>query len=111
MTRIAWSALMIVLMLAASSTGAFAQSLVCYGMTRGESAAQAARRVTGSDQNAYQQWFQILDSSSRFVPKSQYNRIRAGWRACVIKPAVRRVSSNANRVEEREAADGSVAPN
>jgi len=105
MRRVAWSALLIVLMRAASSTDAFAQSFVCHAMTRGESAAQAARRVTGNDQNAYQQWFQIMDPSSRFVPKSQYNRIRAGWRACVIKSAIRSVSSNAKHVEEPEAAD------
>jgi hypothetical protein len=116
MMRVAWSALLIVLMLGASSTDAFAQWFVCHAMTRGESAAQAARRVTGNDQNAYQQWFQILDPSSRFVPKSQYNRIRAGWRACVIKPAIRSVSSDANHVEEpaaaevSEAADVSQAP-
>ena len=111
MTRVSWSALLIVLMLGASSTDAFAQSVVCYAMTRGESATHAARRVTGNDQNAYQQWFQIMDPSSRFVPKSQYNRIRAGWRACVIKPAIRSVSSNANRAAEREAADVSEASN
>jgi hypothetical protein len=110
MTRVAWSALLIVLMHAASSTDAYAQSFVCHVVARGESAAQAARRVTGNDRNAYQQWFQIIDSSSRFVPKSQYNRIRAGWRACVIKPAIRNVSSNANHIEEREAADVSEAP-
>src|SRR5215472_12357642 len=111
MTRVAWSALLIVLMLGASSTNAFAQSLVCYAMTRGESATHAARRVTGNDQNAYQQWFQIMDPSSRFVPKSQYNRIRAGWRACVIKPAMQSVSSNAKRVTAREAAELSEASN
>jgi len=105
MTRASWSALLIVLMRVGSSTDAFAESFVCRAMTRGESAAQAARRVTGSDQNAYQQWFQIMDPSSRFVPKSQYNRIRPGWRACVIKPAIRSVSSSANHVEKPQAAD------
>jgi len=110
MKRVVWSALLIVL-IAASPTDAVAQSFVCYGMTRGESASHAARRVTGNGQNAYQQWFQIKDASSRFVPKSQYNRIiGAGWRACVIKPAIQSVSSNANRVEEREAATVSVLP-
>jgi len=103
MTRVVWSALLIVNILGASPTDAFAQSFVCYAMTRDESATHAARRVTGNDRNAYQQWFQIMDLSSRFVPKSQYNRIRAGWRACVIKPAIRSVSSNANQIEEREA--------
>jgi hypothetical protein len=111
MMRVAWFTLLIVLMRGASSTDAFAQSLVCFAMTRGESATQAARRVTGHDRNAYQQWFQIKDPSSRFVPKSQYNRVRAGWRACVIKPAIRSVSSNANRVEAGEATGVSEAPN
>jgi hypothetical protein len=112
MTRVAWSALLIDMMLTASSTHVFAQSAVCYAMTRGESATHAARRVTGSAQNAYQQWFQIMDPASRFVPKSQYNRIRGGWRACVIKAAVRSVSSNASPVAEREvAADVSEASN
>jgi hypothetical protein len=42
--------------------------------------------------------------------KSQYDRIHAGWRACVV-PAIRNLSSTANHVEEREAADVSKAPN
>jgi hypothetical protein len=51
-----------------------------------------------------------MDRSSRFVPKSQYIRIGAGWRACVNKPAILSVSSNANHVEEREAATVSGVP-
>jgi hypothetical protein len=110
MTRVAWPALLIVLILGASPTDAFAQPSVCRPIRRGESATQAARRVTGNGQNVYQQWFQIMNLSSRFVPKSQYNRIRAGWRACVVNPAVRSVASNANHVEEPEAADVPEAP-
>lgn len=109
MTRVAWSAL-IVLMLEALPTDAFARSPVCHAIRRGESAAQAARRTTGNGRNAYQAWFQIMNASSRFVPKSQYDRIHAGWRACVV-PAIRSLSSNANHVEEREAANVSKAPN
>ena len=109
MTRVAWSAL-IVLMLEALPTDAFAQSPVCHAIRRGESAAQAARRTTGNGRNAYQAWFQIMNASSRFVPKSQYDRIHAGWRACVV-PAIRSLSSNANHVEEPEAANVSEAPN
>ena len=110
MTRVAWSAL-IVLMLEALPTDAFAQLPVCRAIWRGESATQAARRMTGNGENAYQAWFQIMNASSRFVPKSQYDRIHAGWRACVIKPAIRSLSSNANHVEGPEAADVSEAPN
>jgi hypothetical protein len=105
MTGVAWSAL-IVLMLEASPTDAFAQSPVCHAIRPGESAAQAARRTTGNGRNAYQAWFQIMNASSRFIPKSQYDRIHAGWRACVV-PAIWSRSSNANHIEESEAANGS----
>ena len=91
-------------MLEALPTDAFAQSPVCHAIRRGESATQAARRMTGNGRNAYQASFQIMNPSSRFVPKSQYDRIRAGWRACVM-PAIRNLSSTANHVEEPEAAD------
>jgi hypothetical protein len=68
----------------------FAQSLVCHPIRRGESAGQAARRVTGDSRNMYSASFQIMNGSSRFVPKSQYDRrLPAGWRACVIKPPAR----------------------
>jgi len=110
MTRVAWSAL-IVLMLEVLPTDTFAQSPVCHAIRRGESAAQAARRTTGNGRNAYQTWFQIMNASSRFVPKSQYDRIHAGWLACVV-PAIRSRSSNANanHVEEPDDADISEAP-
>ena len=108
MTRVAWSAL-IALMLVASSTDALAQSPVCHVIRRGESAAQAARRTTGNSRNAYQAWFQIMNASSRFVPKSQYDRIHAGWRACVV-PSIRSRSASANHVEEFEVANLSKVP-
>jgi hypothetical protein len=107
MTRVVWSAL-IVVMLVAFATDTFAQP-VCHAIRRGESAAEAARRTTGNARNAYRAWFQIMNASSRFVPKSQYDRIHAGWRACVV-PAIRSRSSNANHVEESEAADVFEAP-
>ncbi len=111
MTRIVWSALLTVVLLEASPTDAFAQSTVCLSIRRGESASQAARRVTGNGQNAYQPWFQIMNLSSRFIPKSQYNRVRAGWRACVIDLAVGSLTSNTHRVEASGAADVPDAPN
>ncbi|HVQ17352.1 MAG TPA: hypothetical protein VMS40_27300 [Vicinamibacterales bacterium] len=107
MTRVVWSAL-IVVMLVAFATDTFAQP-VCHAIRRGESAAEAARRTTGNARNAYRAWFQIMNASSRFVPKSQYDRIHAGWRACVV-PAIRSRSSNANHLEEPEAANVSEVP-
>ncbi len=105
MTRAIWSAL-IVLMLEAFATDASAQLPVCHAIRRAESATQAARRVTGNGRNAYQAWFQIMNASSRFVPKSQYDRIHAGWRACVM-PAIRNASWNANHFEVEEGTSGS----
>ena len=75
------------LVFAATPSVAFAQSPVCHPIRAGESALQVARRVTGNSRNAYQPWFQIMDPASRFVPKSQYDRVRRGWRACIVKEA------------------------
>lgn len=115
MTRIVWHALPIVVMLAAMPTAAFARSLVCDAIRRGESAAQVARRITGDARNAYRASFQIMNASSRFVPKSQYDRVRAGWRACVFKPVIERTSSAASRIKapdalESDAPDETAAP-
>jgi len=91
-TRVVRYALPIVLALAVTPA-AVAETLVCHPIRRGESATQAARRLTGDARNTYLTSFQIMNPSSRFIPKSQYNRIRAGWRACVIKPDVERAAA------------------
>ena len=93
--------------LALAATAADAESLVCYPIKRGESAAQVARRITGDSRNTYRASFQIMNASSRFVPKSQYDRARAGWRACVIAPVVVRASSISNHVRAEDARDAS----
>lgn len=91
-------------MLAAAPTAAPAQPLVCDAIRYGESATQAARRITGDARNTYQTWFHIVNPSSRSVPKSQYDRVRAGWRACVPTSAIaRRASSNAGHLASPEA--------
>jgi hypothetical protein len=119
-TRHALCALPVILILAVVPTAAFAQperagaeSLVCHAIKRGESAAQAARRVTGDGRSVYRSTFQIMNASSRFIPKSQYDRVRAGWRACVVKPAVVRASANAavfKTAKASDAADASSVP-
>jgi hypothetical protein len=109
--RVTRSTLLIVLVSAGLPKDAFTQSPpVCQAIRRGESASQAAQRITGDGRNAYQAWFQIKNSSSKFVPKSQYNRIRAGWRACILKPGIRSLPSNANHIGESRTAHASVAP-
>ena len=104
-TRITGYALPILMLLSVAPTAAFAESLVCQSIRRGESAPQVARRLTGDSRNAYQTWFQIRNASSRFVPKSQYNAIRAGWQACLLKPIVQRASAKVDDVVASEAPD------
>ena len=87
------------LALVASAAPALAQPVVCHPIRRGESAGQAARRVTGDSRNAYSASFQIMNGSSRFVPKSQYNRVHAGWRACVVSPSAAGIPSRRRDVE------------
>jgi hypothetical protein len=101
--------LTIVLLIAIEPTAVFAESFVCHAMRRGESAAQAARRITGDSRNAYQAWFQIRNASSRSVPKSQYDRVRAGWSACAPKAFVQRASSDASALKALEASSTPAA--
>ncbi|MET0165489.1 MAG: hypothetical protein ABW318_10855, partial [Vicinamibacterales bacterium] len=81
-------ALPFVVALAVCPSSAFSQTPVCHPIQRGETATQLARRITGEGRNKYQPWFQIMDGSSRFIPKSQYARIRPGWRACIVKETI-----------------------
>lgn len=84
---------------------------MCHTIRRSESATQVARRITGDSRNAYQAWFQIRNPSSRFVPKSQYDRIRPGWRACVPRLALHVVAAKAIPVKGPDVGgDASEAP-
>jgi hypothetical protein len=87
-TVISRRALLLALTVAAAPSAAFSQSSVCHSIRGGETATQLARRITGDGRNKYQPWFQIMDASSRFVPKSQYDRVRPGWRACIVKETI-----------------------
>src|SRR5262245_48301423 len=111
--RVAGNALPFVLVLTTPSTS-FSESLVCHAIHRGESAAELSRRITGESWNTYRPWFQIVDASSKFVPKSQYDRIRAGWRACIVKelPRPLRIEASAQASDHlRRGADpAALAP-
>jgi hypothetical protein len=112
MRRLSRRALPTVLMLALAPTAVFAQSVVCHAIRRGDTASHVAKRLTGNDRNKYQPWFQIKASSGSFVPKSQYDRIRAGWQACVITRAIGTTPRKATYVAaaESSATAASFAP-
>jgi hypothetical protein len=105
--RVARYAAPVVVVLLMGPAEGLAQSPVCQPIRRGESATQVARRVTGDGRNAYQAWFQIKNPSSRAIPKSQYNRIRAGWQACVVKQ-LRRPASVLDADDRLEASEPSI---
>ena len=84
MTRSSRCAWPIVLTLAAGPSAAFAKPLACYPVQRGDNTSRLAQRMTGDASNKYQPWFDIVDVAGRSVPKSQYDRVRSGWRACVL---------------------------
>ena len=67
-----------------------AAQTTCIEIRGGQSASSAARRLTGDPQSFNQPWFQILKPSPAvFVPKSSYDRIQAGWYACLLPPPSR----------------------
>lgn len=99
-------ALPFVLALAVLPSSAFSQTPVCHSIRGGETASQLARRITGDSRNTYRPWFQIMDGSSRFVPKSQYDRIRPGWRACIVKEPIQTVT--VQPVADRETGKAAV---
>ena len=101
-----------ILALEVSAVPSFAQPPVCHPIRRGESAGQAARRLTGDSRNMYSASFQIMNGSSRFVPKSQYDRLHAGWSACLVRPFARGAASPQPRLDPPAvlAVTESVAP-
>jgi hypothetical protein len=63
----------------------WAQPVVCSAILPGETAARAAARITGAADNRHEAWFQILDPATKqFIEKSRYERIHAGWQACIV---------------------------
>src|SRR5262245_51786331 len=102
MTRFSRCAWPIALMLAAVPSTAFAESFACYPVQRGDTASRVAKRITGDASNKYQPWFTLVDLSARSVPKSQYNRVRSGWRACIFEAAVAARPQEESRVAANE---------
>jgi len=60
--------------------------------------------MTGDASNRYQPWFDIVNLSGRSVPKSQYDRVRSGWRACVLEKTVEGRPLEAHQVVTERAA-------
>ena len=84
LTRAAAQALLIVLSLAGMSSSVDAEWLACSTIQPGDTVARVATRITGDARYRHSARFQIVDpATGRTIPKSRYNRIQAGWQACV----------------------------
>jgi hypothetical protein len=73
----------------AAESAAAAPRLLCYPVMTGDTVTSLAIRLTRDPQGWRGSGFQIVDpATARFVRKSDYEQIRAGWQACLIEPAV-----------------------
>ena len=76
---------LVLLLLCAVPSSVHAEQFVCSPIARNDTVSSLARRLTGKAAAAYSDAFQIRDPARRmFVPKSQYQRLRTHWQACVL---------------------------
>ena len=87
--RLVVTALLVVPMLAPTYAESRTQPVRCDTIQPGETVFAVARRVTGRPENLREAWFRIVDGR-RVIPKAGYNRVKAGWQACI--PAEHRLS-------------------
>ena len=98
---------LVVIMTTAAS--ASAQTLACYPIRPGDTAARLARQLTGNADNRYQPWFQIVEPlSDTVIAKRNYRRIQAGWHVCVATERIRGFS--APSVSRAAATSGVLVP-
>jgi hypothetical protein len=80
-------------MIVTAAASASAETLACYPIRPGDTAARLARQLTGNPDNRYQPWFQIVEPlSETVISKRNYSRIQAGWHVCLATERIRGVS-------------------
>jgi hypothetical protein len=80
--RLVVTALLVAPVLTSTYADARTEPVRCDTIQRGETAFAVARRVTGRAENRHEAWFRIVNGT-RVIPKSGYNRVQAGWQACI----------------------------
>ncbi len=85
-SRVRRCGLLAAVLLIAGPTGAPAQQrLTCVTIGTDETVASVAQRITGDARNMRASWFQIANpTTARWVPKSRYDLLFAGWNACIV---------------------------
>src|SRR5215471_3777013 len=71
--------------LAAGSPNTPTERFHCYRIRTGDSAADVAQHLTGHRGNLSGALFQVFDSRRQLVPKTQSDRIAAGWTVCLAE--------------------------
>jgi hypothetical protein len=84
----------VMLALAVSTEPVSADRWECYVIRAGDTAAQAAVHLTGNAENRYRPWFQIADPTAGFVAKNNYDDIRPGWLACILRQSLTAMASS-----------------
>jgi hypothetical protein len=86
--------------------------LHCATIRAGETAAAAAKRITGDARNARESWFQILNPAmSQYVLKVHYDGVFTGWNACIVDEpplATSRPTGSIARADSRFVARGQI---
>jgi hypothetical protein len=96
-------------MIVTTAASASAQTLACYPIRPGDTAARLARHLTGHAANRNQPWFQIVEPlSDTVISKRNYSRIQSGWHVCVATERIRGVS--APSVSRAAATSGVLVP-
>ena len=83
-------ALPFVLSIMTAGPFASAQTLACYPIRPGDTAARLARQLTGHADSRHQPWFQIVEPlSETVIAKRNYSRLQVGWHVCVATERIR----------------------
>ena len=92
-TRVRWCVLLALIAGRVEARDAVSQPRPeCVTIRADETVLAVAARITGDARNIKASWFQIVNpTTSRWVPKTRYDLVFAGWHACIVdlpKPAV-----------------------
>jgi hypothetical protein len=98
--RVGPAAIVVLLSITAGVNGAPGAEWACYPIQAGDTAARLAVRLTGSAESRHQAGFQIADPASpRFLSKAQYDDIRPGWLACIVRDSMSAGTSDAEYMD------------
>jgi hypothetical protein len=89
---------------------ATAQQYECHVVTRGETVALVAKRLTGDVDVRNSSWLRVIDTSrSAVVARREYDRIQPGWQVCIETWLLKTQPESGNTLRRVTAAPDVVA--